>query len=78
MELPPEVRALVKQLQDAGMDVDENNPEQVMQLLMKMGAMKKKKADGAPIPSRCASQIKLRGASRSQRVESTWARVGSI
>lgn len=40
---PPEVQSLIRQLQAAGMPIDENNPEQIMQVLMQI--MNKKKKD---------------------------------
>eukprot|EP00931_Biecheleriopsis_adriatica_P088253 TRINITY_DN62617_c0_g1_i1.p1 TRINITY_DN62617_c0_g1~~TRINITY_DN62617_c0_g1_i1.p1 ORF type:complete len:301 (-),score=66.62 TRINITY_DN62617_c0_g1_i1:72-974(-) len=40
-QFPPEVQALVRQLKDAGMPIDEDDPEQIMRILMKV--MKKKK-----------------------------------
>jgi len=42
-QFPPEVQGLIQQLKDAGMPIDENNPQEVMQILMKVMQKQKKK-----------------------------------
>lgn len=41
-QFPPEVQGLIRQLKDAGMPIDENDPDQIMEVLMRVMQKKKK------------------------------------
>lgn len=52
-QFPPQVQGLIKQLKDAGMPIDENDPQQIMEILMSVMQKKKepemvKKEDALP------------------------------
>ncbi|CAE7646746.1 msrA [Symbiodinium necroappetens] len=63
MDFPPEVRELVQQLKSAGMQIDESNPQEVMQALFRVQQMaaNKKKAEmiskERALPGRSEAQV---------------------
>eukprot|EP00439_Symbiodinium_sp_Y106_P081866 s200_g20.t8 len=63
MDFPPEVRELVRQLKSAGMQIDESNPQEVMQALFRvqqMAANKKKSemvSKERALPGRSEAQV---------------------
>ncbi|OLP96074.1 Peptide methionine sulfoxide reductase MsrA [Symbiodinium microadriaticum] len=63
MDFPPEVRELVQQLKSAGMQIDESNPQEVMQALFRVQQMaaNKKKAEMVSkeraLPGRSEAQV---------------------